>query len=273
MSIAREAEQQAKAVVRHPVLEGLTRAGFIGYGLTHLLLAWVAVQIALQKPATDVDQSGALRLLASGGPGRILVLLIAIGFAAMTVWQVLSAIVGHLEFSGGRRVFERIASAGRAILYAYLGWTAWKVFKGAAAGGDQQQQSVSDLLFRPNGQTIVTLAGLALAIFGVGLAIYGWQEQFMHHLRTREMPADMKRTTRWLGIAGYLAKGVAYGAAGVLLVIAARSFDPAKARGLDAALRTLAEQPYGRLLLGIVAAGLAAFGVFCLLQSRYRKVA
>ncbi|GIH05614.1 hypothetical protein Rhe02_36810 [Rhizocola hellebori] len=272
MSLTREAEQQARAVARHPVLEHLTRAGFLGYGLTHLLLAWVALQIALQKPTTDVDQSGALRVLASAGAGRILVLLIAFGFAAMTVWQVLSAAVGHLEFSGGRRVFERVASAGRAILYAYLGWTAWKVFKGASAGGDQQQQSVSDLLTRPNGQTIVLLAGFALAIFGIALVIYGFQKQFMHHLRTGKMSADLKRTMRWLGIAGYVAKGVAYGVAGALLMVAARSFDPAKARGLDAALRTLAAQPYGRLLLAVIAAGLAAFGVFCLLQSRYRKV-
>jgi hypothetical protein len=214
-----------------------------------------------------------LRLLASGGPGRFLVLLIAIGFAAMTVWQVLSVFVGHLEFSGGRRVFERVASGGRALLYTYFGWTAWKVFQGASAGGDKQQQNVSDLLTRPNGQTIVLLAGIALAIFGAGLVVYGWQEQFMHHLGTGKMSPDLKKTARWLGIAGYVAKGVAYGVAGALLVVAARSFDPAKARGLDAALRTLAAQPYGLLLLGIVAAGLAAFGVFCLLQSRYRKVA
>jgi hypothetical protein len=86
------------------------------------------------------------------------------------------------------------------------------------------------------------------------------------------MSPDLKITTRWLGIVGYVAKGIAYGVAGVLLVTAARTYDPAKARGLDAALRTLAAQPYGQLLLAIIAAGLAAFGVFCLLQMRYRKV-
>ncbi len=271
-SVTDQAEQHAKAAVRHPLLEHLTRAGFVGYGVTHLLLAWVALQIALQRPSTDADQSGALGLLAAGGFGRVLLVLIAIGFVAMTLWQVLTAAVGHREFSGGRRLFERVASAGRAILYAYFGWTAWKVFKGAAAGGDQQQQSVSDLLTRPNGQTIVSLAGIVLAIFGVGLAVYGWKEEFLHHLSTGKMSPEARKTTRWLGITGYVAKGVAYGVAGVLLLMAARSYDPAKARGLDTALRTLAAQPYGGLLLTVVAAGLAAFGVFCVLQSRYRKV-
>ena len=123
MSLTDEAEQHAKAVVRHPVMEHLTRAGFVGYGITHLLLAWVALQSALQRPATDADQSGALGLLAAGGFGRILLVLIALGFVAMTVWQVLAAAVGHGEFSGGRRLFERAASAGRALLNAYFGWT------------------------------------------------------------------------------------------------------------------------------------------------------
>ncbi len=272
MTVTGEAEQQAQAVAHSGALEWLTRAGFVGYGVTHLLLAWVAIEITLQRPADDADQSGALRVLASGTAGKLTVLLIAIGFAAMTLWQMLAAAVGHREFSGGRRVFERVASVGRMLLYAYLGWTAWKVFKGSTAGGDQQQQNVSDLLTRPNGQAVVLVAGLVLALFGIALAVYGWQEQFQHHLRTGQMSPEVKKTTRWLGITGYVAKGVAYGVAGVLLVLAARSYDPAKARGLDAALRTLAAQPYGTLLLTVIAIGLAAFGLFCILQARYRKV-
>ena len=50
------------------------------------------------------------------------------------------------------------------------------------------------------------------------------------------------------------------------------NYDPEKARGLDAALQTLREQSYGPLLLALIALGIAAFGVYCFLQSRYRKV-
>jgi hypothetical protein len=58
----------------------------------------------------------------------------------------------------------------------------------------------------------------------------------------------------------------------VLLVVAAVSFDPAKSTGLDGALRTLAAQRFGVVLLGVVALGFAVYGVFCFFQSRYRKV-
>ncbi|WP_246001487.1 DUF1206 domain-containing protein [Allorhizocola rhizosphaerae] len=261
-----------QAVARSGWLERLTRAGFLGYGLTHLLLAWVALQIAAQRPAADADQSGALRLLADDTLGSILVLLVTLGFAAMALWQALLVVVGHREFRGNRRRFERLASAARTVLYGYLGWTAWKVFKGAGAGGDAQQQNASDLMSQPNGTTLVTLAGVALALFGAGLIIYGWLGHFVDHMRTAQMGARMRDASRWLGIVGYIAKGVAYGVAGVLLAIAGSTYDPAKARGLDAALRTLAGQPHGGLVLTTVAAGLGAFGVFCFVQARYRRV-
>ena len=34
----------------------------------------------------------------------------------------------------------------------------------------------------------------------------------------------------------------------------------------------LAQQPYGGVLLGVVAAGLAAYGLFCFVQARYRRI-
>ncbi len=267
------ATDHVEAVARSTWLERLTRAGFLGYGLTHVLLGWVALRIATQRPAgDDLDQSGALRLLLGGTLGGVLVLLIALGFAAMTLWQALLVVVGHREYQGNRRLLERVASASRAFLYGYLGWTAWKVSKGATAGGDAQQQNASDLMSRPSGATVVTLAGLVLAVFGAGLVIYGWRAHFVDHLRTGEMSPRLRDASRWLGIVGYVAKGVAYGVAGILLAIAGGTYDPAKARGLDAALRALAAQPYGGLLLTTVAVGLAAFGLFCFVQARYRKV-
>jgi hypothetical protein len=111
-----------------------------------------------------------------------------------------------------------------------------------------------------------------LAIIGVGLVIYGLKKQFEKHLKTGEMSPTTRTLARRLGIAGYVAKGVAYGIAGLLIIVAAVKYDPEKARGLDAALRTLREQSYGVALLTLVALGIAAFGLFCLLQSRYRKV-
>jgi hypothetical protein len=75
-----------------------------------------------------------------------------------------------------------------------------------------------------------------------------------------------------LGIAGYTAKGVAFGITGLLVIAAAVTYDPQKSRGLDGALRTLREQSYGTILLTLIALGITAFGVFCFVQAKYRKV-
>ena len=88
----------------------------------------------------------------------------------------------------------------------------------------------------------------------------------------QEIRPSVRKSTRRLGMAGYSAKGVAYAIAGVLVVVAAVKYDPNKARGLDAALKTLAGHSYGPWLLALIALGFAAFGVFCFSQAKYRKV-
>ncbi|MEU8300133.1 DUF1206 domain-containing protein [Micromonospora sp. NPDC048909] len=273
MSLTRNAEATASRTANSRWLELLARAGFIGYGIVHLLFAWLALQIAFGKSADDGDQSGALRTLAEQPLGKFLVIATAVGLLAMAIWQALEAAVGHRAERGKERVWERLASAGRTLVYLYFAWTAYKVFSDAGSNSaDKQEALTGQAMQSSGGRWLVGLAGLVLAGIGVGLVIYGLVKRFEKHLKTGEMSPRTRKTARRLGIAGYVAKGIAYGIAGVLVVVAAVTYDPEKARGLDAALRTLREQSYGSLLLTLVALGIGAFGVFCFLQSRYRKV-
>ncbi|MDG4824355.1 DUF1206 domain-containing protein [Asanoa sp. WMMD1127] len=273
MSTASRAQSTASRAANSSALEGLTRAGFIGYGIVHLLFAWLALQIAFGKPAAEGDQSGALMTLAQQPLGKFLVVAIAVGLLAMAIWQLSEALIGHQDEQGKRRVFERIASAFRTVVYAYFAYTAWKVFKGApSSAADSQQKKTEDLLSSGGGRAVVIIAGLALAGLGIGLVVYGVKKVFERHLKTGQMSPSTRQLSRRLGMAGYSAKGVAYGIAGVLFVVAAATYDPQKARGLDAALETLRGQAYGAILLTLMALGIAAFGLFCFLQSKYRKV-
>ncbi|MEU2666683.1 DUF1206 domain-containing protein [Micromonospora sp. NBC_01740] len=273
MSLTRNAEATASRTANSRWLELLARVGFIGYGIVHLLFAWLALQIAFGKAGDDGDQSGALRTLAQQPMGKFLVIAIAVGLLAMAIWQALEAAVGHRAERGKERVWERIASAGRTVVYLYFAWTAFKVFKDAGSNSaDQQEALTGKLMESSGGRWLVGLAGLGLAAIGVGLVIYGLIKRFEKHLKTGEMNARTRQLTRRLGMAGYIAKGVAYGISGLLIILAAVNYDPEKARGLDAALRALRDQAYGQILLTLVALGIAAFGVFCFLQSRYRKV-
>ncbi len=80
---------------------------------------------------------------------------------------------------------------------------------------------------------------------------------------------------RWVGpvvVFGLVARGLVFAIVGVYLVLAALHADPGEARGLGGALLAVESQPAGAALLGVVAAGLAAYGVFQLLEARYRTI-
>ncbi len=242
-----EARVAAQTAASSDLLEWPARIGFIGYGVVHLIVAWIALEIGWGQPPEEGGHFGAFQILADRPFGRGLLITAAVGFAAMTLWQVLEAAVGHRSDTGGERVFERSCSAGRAVIYAVFGWTAVKVLRGSAEStADHQQEATA---------TVLALV-----------------RRFAKHLRTDAMSAQVRRTVRGLGVVGYAAKGLGYAIVGALLVAAALTYDPSRSRGLDAALHALAAQPYGHVLLAVIAAGIAAFGVFCIAQARYRKI-
>ncbi|HEY6078966.1 MAG TPA: DUF1206 domain-containing protein, partial [Polyangiaceae bacterium] len=72
---------------------------------------------------------------------------------------------------------------------------------------------------------------------------------------------------------GIAARGVVFAITGAFLVYAAATSDPRQAKGFGDSLRALLEAPFGRVLLGSVALGLIAFGVYQLVEARYRRLA
>ena len=50
------------------------------------------------------------------------------------------------------------------------------------------------------------------------------------------------------------------------------SADPAKASGLDGALKTLGAAPFGKALLILAALGFAAYGLYSFARSRYCRL-
>lgn len=267
------ARREARRASENPALETLTRMGLIGYGLLHLAVGWLALQIATGRPAAEGDQSGAFKVLASHPLGRFVVWVTAVGLLAMTVWQLLEAAVGHLDEQGKRRVVERVVSVGRTVFYAALAWTAYRVASGApTSSAGQQQQATAGLLGRPGGSFLIGLIGVFVAAVGLVLVGYGLVKGFERRFPISQISRRVRHAVVATGMVGYVSKGCAYAVAGVLLVVAAATYDPRISTGLDGALRTLAGQSIGRLLLFAVAAGFAIFGVYCFLQSRYRKV-
>lgn len=265
-SVSQQARGAASRAADNSWLERLTRAGLIGYGILHLLFAYVIAKIAVGRPAEDGDQSGAMHNLAQEPFGAAVIVMIVIGLVAMVIWQILEVVTE-------RRLLDRLASAGRAAFYAYLAWSGVKVLRGKkTSSADMQQDTTEGLLASSAGRVAVVLAGVVVLAIGVGLIWSGVTKRFEKHLKVSQMSASTRRTIARLGLAGFVVKGTAYGIAGVLFVVAALTYDPDKARGLDAALQALSNQSYGVWLLLLGALGFVAYGLFALAESRFRKI-
>ncbi len=261
---------QAKA---SDTLTWLVRLGLIAYGVVHVLIGWLAIQLALGDSEGPADKSGALHQLAGTPIGRPLLWLLALGFAALVIWQLAEAAVGHTEDDGAKRAAKRALSAGKAAVYGFFALSSAKIAAGGkSSGGESEETMTAKLLDAPAGEVLVGLVGLGILALGVGLAYYGLAEKFKDDLDRATSGADGKAIVLMAKI-GYVAKGAAFSVLGVLFVIAAVEHNPEKGGGLDDALRTMLGQPYGPFLVAAVGLGIASYGVYCFARARLMRTA
>jgi hypothetical protein len=199
--------------------------------------------------------------------------LVAVGLVALALWQASEAFWDDRNREGARRVRKQVSGGAMAVIYAALGVSAASVALGSGASSSQsQQQATAGVLAWPAGRVIVVVAGLIIIGVGVAHVVKGVKKSFAEEIDTSAMSPGAREGVARLGQVGYIAKGVALGLVGGLLSYATVTFDRQKAQGLDGALQTILAQPFGRFLLTAAALGFVAFGVFAILQSRYRRM-
>jgi hypothetical protein len=241
--------------------------GLIAYGVVHLLVAWVAGQLAWGRSGEEASHQGALRELADKPFGGVLLWIVAVGLFALVVWQLLDALVGQRGKEGSDRLWATLKAVGRAAVYLALSVSAAKTATGPGAGGAGSEKTMSARLMETGwGRVVVAGVGVAVIAVGVRQLYKAITARF-----TEDLTPGVPDGTVLVGRIGYAAKGVAFGIVGALVGWAAISYDPGKAGGLDTALRTVRDGPAGPALLTAVAAGIAAFGIYCLIWSRNAK--
>lgn len=257
-------------------LEHLARVGLVSYGVVHLLVAWLALQLAWGSSSESADQSGAMATLAETPVGKPLLWIIAIGMIALAVWQALEVLRWRSGWSasGDQRstaVKKSVKALAKAVVYAALAVLAIRFATGSGSGssGSQQQQTATGVFGWPGGRWLVGAAGLVIIGVGVYLVYKGVTKHFLKEIDLAEAPPSAVRLVTRLGQVGYPGKGIALAVVGGLFVHAAVTFDPADASGLDGALRTILEAPFGQFLLTLVALGIAAFGAYLFVRARY----
>lgn len=251
----------------------LARVGLLAYGIMHLLVGWISLQLAWGMPANkSADSAGALATLAEQPFGTALLWTAAAGLVALSLWQLGEAWWGYRNRTGARRAVQRLTSVLKALIYLALGLSAGSLALGTGSASGAGSQGVSGVFAWPFGQFIVAAVGLVVAALGLAKLTKGVKASFMEDIDTSEMSARVRETMTHLGRAGHMAKGLALMVVGALLGYAAVTFDARKARGLDGALHLVLVQPFGKFLLTAIALGFMAFGLFSILQSRYRRM-
>jgi hypothetical protein len=254
-------------------MRGAARVGLVAYGVVHLLIAWIALQVAWGSGG-DASSHGALHSVATKPYGEVLLWVAAGGLWALTIWQVMTAIWGHRSvFDDKHRTAKRLAALGRAIVYALIGVSAARTASGSAGSSQDEKGEglTADLLSVPAGRTLVALVGVAILALAVRHVHRGISGAFTHDLEAQATSGSSGSAVMLFGRFGYVGKGAAIGVVGLLFGWAALAYDPEKAGGLDDALKTVREQAYGPYLLTLVALGLGAFGLFCFAWARYAR--
>ena len=255
------------------LFERAARGGHVVSGLLHLVIAYIILRLAFGSGGS-ADQSGALAQF-SGKPGGTLVLWIAaVAFLAMALWRVAETIVGqHASEPGGgdsgmSGLFDRAKSAGVAIVYFGFAFSSMQFARGTGQSSGKQNAGISARLMENTaGKTLLVVAGLIIIAIG-GYHVYkGVTKNFLDDLKI----SDNKVVTP-LGVVGYTAKGLVLVGAGILVIVASINSDPSKATGIDGAVKTLGEAPFGQFLLVVAALGIAAYGLYSFAMARYSRM-
>ena len=262
-----------RSATAHPVARVAARAGYVISGFLHLLIAYIIVRIAIGSGG-DADQTGALGAIASTSGGSAALWAVAVALVPLTLWRLAETILGlhpgerHDRDPKDLRWGNRLKALGLAVVYAAIAVTAVQFALGSRKSSAAQNAGLSARLMRSTeGKAVLAVIGLAIATIGCYFAYKGASRKFCNDLTVSPGPA-----LTVLGMSGYVAEGLVLAGAGMLVIVAAVRADPSKATGLDGAVKTLGQAPYGTVLIMCAALGFAAYGCYSLALSRYSRM-
>lgn len=240
-------------------LTTLTRIGFAARGLLYIVIALLVLRTGRAE-----DPSGALEYLGQGG-GRLLLGVMAAGLLAYGLWRLVDAAFDvERHGSDGKDALERLGAGVSGVVHLLLAWQAVRLIQGVSSAGDGTQEGAQAALQLPGGQTMVALAGAALLGVGIFQLVKSVKATFLRHL---ESQAARQPWIQWTGRAGYAARGLVFMISGYFLIRAGFQDQASEAGGTGQALSWLTS-PWDTL----VAIGLLAFGLFSLVEARFRQL-
>ena len=258
-----------------PWVERLARFGYATKGVVYILVGALAVLAALDAGGKATDPRGAFQEIYAKPFGQVLLGAVAVGLSAYAIWRVTQAIV-DAEGKGGdlKGILIRLGYAGSGLIHAGLAISAARLILGEREGSSEQEHKsrTAQVMQLPFGRLLVGLVGAGFIGFGLYQLYKGYTAKFRKRLDVGSMSEREDEWATRFGRFGLAARGVVFSIIGYFLIMSALHYDPKEVRGLGGALQALAAQPFGKTLLGVVAAGLAIYGLYMLVEAKYHRI-
>jgi hypothetical protein len=273
-NIQQKGEQAAKEVAYSPLMDRLARLGYAVKGFLYIAMGVIAITGAMGKSKTPADQIGAIASFQKLPYAVPVLWIILIGLVAYSLWGVIRAVLD--PFHKGKDLKGLLARGGyliSAVTYASFAVPTYQMLMGMRHKSSASNvHLVSTIMSMPMGRWLVGAFGLAAVVAGLYQIYSGIKMDFDQRFKPYALDDEQRRVAVQVGRFGTIARGIVFAIVGGFLVLAAYQANPGNARGFDGALRFLAHQPYGIYLLGIVAAGLIAFGIYSWMSAAWFRL-
>lgn len=284
-SSAASAKRHAGNVADHaqrevaPWVEKLARFGYAAKGFTYVLIGLLALQAALTDGGDVGGSKNALSSLQGEGMlGTVLLWLVAIGMTGYAIWQFFRAVLDpEDEGDDGKGIAKRVFFAISGIIHGALAiWiythllTAGGGSDGDGGGGGTEGLVQRALDWGTAGRLLVGAVGIGIGIFGIHQLIKAWKVDLSDQLALARMSEPTRKATIITGRLGLGARGIIFSLVGFFVLTAAWQYDSSESSGVGETLQWIGD--FGPWILGIMAVGLIAYGLFMFIKARFRRI-
>ncbi|HVF51607.1 MAG TPA: DUF1206 domain-containing protein [Pyrinomonadaceae bacterium] len=271
-----KAEETIDKVATSRWVERLARFGYATKGLVYIVVGVLATLTAMGSGERPKDTYGALHSIALQPFGEIMIGVVAFGLIGYVLWRWVQAIADTDDKGNDLKGLSiRVGYGFSGLAYAALALTAAQILFHTRGDdrGDARKDWTAWLMSWPYGRWVVGLAGLGVVAFGLYQIYKGYKAKFRKRLKLGEMGEAENKWGTLIGRVGYAARGIVFCIVGFFLIQAALHYNASEVQGLDGALQSLARQSFGPWILGAVALGLVAYGLYMFVEARHRDIA
>jgi hypothetical protein len=264
-----------KRAAANPVLELLERLGYAVRGALYGVMGLLALGIVFSAGAGQAtDLSGSLVFLTGNPFGKVVLVVAAIGLTAYSLWGFTRAVYDPLHRGKGAGGYAaRLGFVSSAVSYAAIVIFALQLLFGTSGpSGNSTRTTIATILSHPGGGWLTVIIGLVAVVVGLGQFLEAYRATFKEDLKSAAMTDSERSWAVRLGRFGMFARGVTFLVIGWFLVQAGLHHDATQVQGFGGAFTFLLNQPFGRVLLGVIALGFVALGLHSFACARWIRL-